>query len=512
MDKEEHIASWKDLDKDILLRISGFIPDTLLPAVGYSCKRWYSILTPKIWRNIYKNFGNKRNKLDILKKYGKYVEYVEQDTMELPEVGMESWLDYCKIWYYYLPLYNSDVSYSYELLSFKALPKKLKPIPLFYLCYGEDWMNLVLLTRMLDTQLVIEGFYLNCLEEPAIRLQSLPTELKSNVKTLKIDIGEYFSLQYLIELTLDLPVLNYLELSFDEESTVEEWTELEKFLKNSRNITYFKLNLDIQKCKQLYNRGVPFKESVNYKTNIKTLEIDLPHRRPNRIGLLSVYKNIEFNFFHLLLISSPNLTEVSLAATDYNILCLLAKNCPNLKKLCTQTPIQNFFDHTPSFKKLKQLSTSSLHEIHYHMIYGFETIFPAVTELYIDHYFSHTAEFCSSHNIYLLPKLFPKLVTLKLSHDIDDTTLERFLERTEPLYLTHLYLHGSKGNWENLTQIIKEKCPNLHTITYEWCSHWERFENIPLHQLVTELPAVKFFVARFKKPFEYDNVSKFNYI
>ncbi|KXN70417.1 hypothetical protein CONCODRAFT_7043 [Conidiobolus coronatus NRRL 28638] len=137
---------------------------------------------------------------------------------------------------------------------------------------------------------------------------------------------------------------------------------------------------------------------------------------------------------------------------------------------------------------------------------NFNTIFPKVTGLYLDHYFAHEFKRCKEHNLPLIDNLFPKLVSLKLSHDISESTLEALLSRPGNLNLIHLYLYSPISSWKNLIELIKQRFPDLHIITRDASRISKPFKNSPLTDLKSILPNLNFMSAKFMKPFEYSIV------
>jgi hypothetical protein len=500
-------VNWEAIDSDILLHVADYISDSLLHKLGLVCCRWEKILRPRIWQNIYQGFDDKTNKMELIKKYGKYVKWMEHSTMSTLDSMVNSYLEYTDhIWYYYLYRFNSAYRYSPELLSFNALPKVLTPIPNMKLSDSEDWMNLVLLSRM-ENSPVIKGYYLESIQPSRIKfLTSIPLEMKQNVKYLELIIDDPEFMNTLIKLITIHSNLLEIDLYFCRGVSVDDWDNLDLLLENSGKITNFVMDVNVTRYRELYEKEIT-KRSRLYTTNIKYIDICVAYTKSNRTELSLIEKNSSFNFFHLLIQSSPQLTEVVVSVMDYNLLKLLSINCPNLDSLCIDTPLPAFDNNVKTLQRLKKISVCSFDEIHLKMNYNFETIFPNVTQVYIDHYMAHIPTQCTHHDLYLLPQLFPKMVSLKLSHDISDITLEKLLLKDQSLYITHLYLHSRTKPWPNLSQLIKKKLQNLHSITYNWAKFWDRFNQSPVHSLVQEFPYINFYIAHFIRPFYYKRVS-----
>ncbi|KXN70405.1 hypothetical protein CONCODRAFT_78876 [Conidiobolus coronatus NRRL 28638] len=498
---------WRDLDARVIMLIASYIPSSLLYPMGIVCTRWNNILTPQIWRTIYTVFSRKSNKTKILKKYGKFIKKIKENSIPEPNVGEDCWLDHCpQLYYQYLPRNGYFHSYAWELVSFNKLPQSLAPIPLMKLSSKIDWMSVIMLSKMKNPP-VIEGYYVDSIFDDENRmLSALPEEMKLNAKTLELDIDTSLFFNTLVYYINQFPNIKQLELYTYRDKSIDEWINLDTFIKISREISTLILDLGATNVRALYRMKFS-SEKIGYCT-AKISSLILKHSRYKfeKDELLKVPNNNRFNFFKFLISSSPYLTYVEIPFVSYSILKLLSKNCPNLEKLITKSPLPVFDSNVSVFKKLVQLSISSLDEFHSNMGDGFQSIFPNVRGVYIDHWWAHTPNQCTHHELFLIPNLFPKLVSLKLSHDISETTLQRLMSQDQSLHITHLYLHSPRKSWPNLIQLIKQKCNTLQSITYDWKRYWSGIENAPIQDLIKEFPDVNIFISNFKKAFKYTDI------
>jgi hypothetical protein len=498
---------WRDLDTKVILLIASYIPNSLLYPMGLVCSRWNNILTPQIWNTIHTVFSRKSNKMSILKKYGKFIKKVKENSIPDPNVGEDCWLDYCpQLYYQYLPRNAYYHTYAWELASFNKLPQFLAPIPIMKLSNKIDWMSVIMLSKM-ENPPVIEGYYVDTVIDKSIMLSELPEEMKLNAKTLELDIDPNILFNTLAYHINQFPNIKKLDLFIYRDESIDKWINLDTFFKIFQRVNTLILDLGASNIKALYRMKFSNDRIGYYTTKVSSLILKYQRCNCKKGYLLKLPNNNRFNFFKFLISSSPCLTYIEIPFVGYSILKLLSKNCPNLEKLLVKSPLPVFDNNISVFNRLEQLSISSLDEFHSNMSNGFQSIFPNVRRVYIDHWWAHTFNQCTHHELFLLPQLFPKLASLKLSHDISETTLQRLISQDESLYITHLYLHSHRKSWPNLIQLIKQKCSMLQSITYDWKRDWGNIENAPIQDLIKEYPNINIFISDFRKAFKYRDVS-----
>lgn len=505
--ESEYQNKWKYLEKPILIEISNYISCLQLRKLSWVCSRWSNILKHRQWRIIDYEFEPIEHKIKLLKKYGNFVKYINPSIVYYIEKHAPDWLDNCpSLWFYYFTKIYQFCRHDSKELIIQKLPKSLPLVPIYNInC--DECLDIILELVSLKSPSVIKGYSIKLEDAPVTRLLNMPSNLRLSLNRLEIQVMHDFNIERVAELLNSLENLRYFRIhDFPRYEIPDKWEKVDILVHNLGKIRELKISTKHKNYKSLYTKNIRPDLSIKFKTSLTSIDFSFFHLHSHRRAIKYMGESADLNIFDYLILNSPLLTHIYIASIDSNLLSIISRSCPNLADLYCQTPLPVFEHNVSIFNNLKRLSVSSLDNFNSEIGANFNTIFPQVTGLYLDHYFTHEFKRCKGQELPPIDILFPKLVSLKLSHDISEFTLESLLSRPGNLNLTHLYLHSHISSWKNLIELINQKCPNLQSITCDSSSKSKPFKDSPLTVLKSTLPNIDFISARFVRPFEYSIV------